>query len=1376
MWSYSNKFGWYTYTQNMDNSECRALCEATTRCVAFAYQPTVDQAESGCFLYSEENCAAIVADGGYKISDRVFDCSISTSTTTTIETSAQTTLDPQEAACPNGNTLDFLGNGRCAKDGAIVDWPAAGYFLKTTKEDCLAQCDANPDCTGAITAYGYYCAHYLSSDITMFDGEPSTYQTQWECHAKCHNVNHEGTCNEFLVDYRIPGSSMYHTTRVGGNPIDGYYLPANCAKECEKDVQCKAFTFDTSGNTCYLGNSAELIPCDLATGNCGRFPGRMTSGSCDNTGSDGEDSVCPRGFTPHGENGELNIKNHPTGAWPLVDTIEECAAHCETVSCISFEYDTKSKLCATHTEADLSTGANPTGWIACLLDTDAPSLAPTPASNEGEECPNGFYQVGDLSTNNDIGGYGMSTKAEVYTYATFDDCIERCDSMPGCVAFNWNQAGMCVYYDDKVPNRDDGRGFLFCARYEESTTVPDCELSLGTNASPVDGSFESLRYVAATSDNPTMNGNVNGAGWRNGMKTADSFLAPFHATAFNAYANMNVPESPDGGVFAAGGALLDNQGNEIWAESFYTTVENLQIGEEYTVKFYQSTTWDPYGRSVDGNIAAWEVHFGDAMQMAPTLTYDSSVSPAVWSRVSLTFVAGSDSERLEFISRPLGGSADIAQWMNYILIDGISVTPNVPECADPTMSPTTAQPTAIPSATPTSPMPTNLPTFQPTPEPTRQPTELVQIPYNGPEYFCSTHGDPHLETWHLTGASWQDYRIDLDSRDPQLHRGDWLIFEYGAYQVILSHGQERLWNTHMYIKKSGAVIYSYSGRTAERVIDHAEVEVVTNPDADRIFTGINYRRYNSLYEYEWIKLRNIPLEAVWLQKKAHRDASSSESRSDGYGAMMDIDLKWNEDWRVTSGVCSATKDTYSQFKLGEDIFGTDNGRRELVQETDIETCPTLNQCCGRLAGLVNQFESCQLDNYDLCCSSGADPMSCCGGWVQDAPRCTEDSCGNGEACNLIDGYCYPEAQIAAVTAYKGTCHSQVDVNLDLNLCSVESGALVCDQTTNTDKCTNGFAYLSKTIGGTQEITFYDSCEFEWYVEYSCEAPVIACPSNYVQVGAFGSQPDDTTVLTTDRTIETISECKSLCEEDERCIAFKFSRPGEEMSNEFVCTLYNSVVPTQMRGTGIFCKSMDAPIVGTVTFDAEFDFINTKCGELLEPLRQVVSRVSRVELRHVRTTVKNCETGSYTVEIDVESASELEPLRAKVQEDVFVQRLNHELESHGKRSTSALTNVSTSSDSDSYKTAFYVVTIVTCLLLVALTCMIYRQSCAKTEDEFDPELAEKRHPEFKPEISLKAMEVPEVDSNGISQSGTFFENVWENVNTSTTPHGEQLPTQ
>jgi hypothetical protein len=1351
MWTYSKTFGWYTLTQNTDASECRALCEDTNRCVTYAFQPTVGQGQSGCFLYSEENCAVVVSDGGYRIHDKVIDCSVTTSTTTTVQSTTQTTIDPQEAACPNGNTLDFLGNGRCADDGAIVDWPAAGYFLKTTKEDCLAQCEENADCTGAITAYNYYCAHYLSTDITMFDGEPSKYQTQWECHAKCHNVKREGTCNEFLVDYRIPRSSIYYTTRISGNPIDGWYLPAICAKECENDVQCKAFMFDTSGNTCVLGNSADLQECDpegdFNTGMCGR-PGRLTSGSCNNSGSDGQESVCPRGFIPHGEKGELNLHNHRTGAWPKVDTIEECAAYCETVSCVSFEYDSKSHLCATHTEADLDSRPNPAGWVACLLDSDAPSLAPTPAS-EGEECPIGFHQIGDLSANNDIGGYGMSTKDEVYTYSTFDDCVEKCESTPGCMAFNWNQAGFCVYYDSSVPNRDDKRGFLFCARdAETSTPVPECELSLGTDASPVDGSFESLRYAARTSANPGLNGNVNGAGWRNGMKTADSFLAPYVVGA------INVPESPDGGVFAAGGAMLDNQGSDIWKESFYTTVEHLEAGAEYTVTFYQACTADPYGRSVDGNYAAWEVHFGDDMQMAPSLTYDSSIVEAVWSRVSVTFVASSESERLEFVSKALGGPTGTARWMNYILIDGITVSPNTPECADPTMAPSTSQPTMLPTTEPTTEVPTAQPT---TKEPTKQPTELVQIPYNGPSYFCDTYQDPHVDTWHLAGSHWSDYRIDLAHTDAQLHRGDWLIFEYGAYQVIMSHAQQRWWNTHMYIKKSGAVIYSYSGRTAERVIDHSEVEVVTNP-ASTWVSNVNYRGYGSRYEYELVKLRNIPLEATWLQEKAYRDANSVEGRM-VHGAILDVALKWDEDWRVTSGVCSATKATYAQFKLGD---ATGN-RRELVEDAELETCPTLNQCCGRLAGLVNQFESCQLDNYESCCASGADPATCCGGWVQEAPRCSEDSCENGEACNFMDGYCYPEAEIAAVTTYKGTCHSQTDVNLDLELCSMDSGSLKCDQTMSTDECENGIAYLSKTIGGKRETTFYDSCEFEWYAEYSCQPPVLVCPSNYLQVGDFGAHIDGDE-LEMRLNIQTIEECKALCEGIDQCVAFTFARPGEELSNEFVCTLYDSVVPTAKEGSKIFCKSKDAPIVGTVAFDADFDFINDNCGELLKPLRQVVARVSRVELSHVRADVNNCESGSFTVTIDVESTAELEPLRETVEADVFIKRLNHELENHGKSNASTLNNVSTSEDSKSFKTEFLVVTIILCLLVAAVFGLLINKKCAsKSEDGFDPEMGKKRQPEIKSEISLKAVGIPEFVSN--SASMTLYNDVLGN---STTP--------
>merc|ERR1719433_1403263 len=181
---------------------------------------------------------------------------------------------------------------------------------------------------------------------------------------------------------------------------------------------------------------------------------------------------------------------------------------------------------------------------------------------------------------------------------------------------------------------------------------------------------------------------------------------------------------------------------------------------------------------------------------------------------------------------------------------------------------------------------------------------------------------------------------------------------------------------------------------------------------------------------------------------------------------------------------------------------------------------------------------------------------------------------------------------------------------------MESGSLTCDQTMGTENCENGFAYLSKTIGGNQETTFYDSCEFEWYAEYSCQPPVIACPSNYVQVGDFGAHPDASDELEMRLGIQTVEQCKMLCDESDQCIAFTFARPGEEMSNEFVCTLYNSVVSTSVEGSRIFCKSMDAPVVGTVTFDASFDFVTSKCTDLLEPLRQVVARVARVEVRHV----------------------------------------------------------------------------------------------------------------------------------------------------------------
>jgi len=506
-----------------------------------------------------------------------------------------------------------------------------------------------------------------------------------------------------------------------------------------------------------------------------------------------------------------------------------------------------------------------------------------------------------------------------------------------------------------------------------------------------------------------------------------------------------------------------------------------------------------------------------------------------------------------------------------------------------------------------------------------------------------------------------------------------------------------------------------------------------------------------------IILRNIPLEIVWLQEKAYRDVNTVEGRA-AHGAILDIALKWNEDWRITSGVCSSTKATYAQFKLGDNVMA---GRRELVQSEDsTRTCPTSNQCCGRLAGLVNQFESCLQDNYESCCvADGADPSTCCGSWVQEAPRCTTDSCGAGESCNLIDGYCYPEAEVAAITAYKGSCHSNVDINLDLNLCSMDSGSLSCEPVVQTSECDLGLAYLSKTIGGSVEhTTFYDSCEFEWYAEYSCEAPVQACPVNYLQVGEFGANIPGCG-LEGCLDIDTIEECKERCEEHDECFAFSFARPQEELSNKFSCTLYDNVVPINTEGKKIFCKSADAPTVGSVSFQPEFDFINTECDAFLKTLEQVVARTSRTELRLVEANVQDCKSGAFDVKIYVESLTQIDPLRETVQDSLFLQRLNNELKNHGQKDASSINNVSATEDDSTSVSLLVFIIVVSLVLLVGVALGFYcsRSSSSEKDVDFDPECGEKRQPELHSEISLKSLHIPDGESAG-STDATLYNDV------------------
>ena len=101
-----------------------------------------------------------------------------------------------------------------------------------------------------------------------------------------------------------------------------------------------------------------------------------------------------------------------------------------------------------------------------------------------------------------------------------------------------------------------------------TTTVP-----LGT----ADGSFSSCGGVALTN---TFNGNVTCGGWTNGGGTsADSWHSPVPFGTWNNLA-AGLPSSPDDSVFAAVIHVDD------YIETFYTVLENLSIGEKYTVTFY----------------------------------------------------------------------------------------------------------------------------------------------------------------------------------------------------------------------------------------------------------------------------------------------------------------------------------------------------------------------------------------------------------------------------------------------------------------------------------------------------------------------------------------------------------------------------------------------------------------------------------------------------------------------------------------------------------------------------------------------------------------------------------------------------------------------
>jgi len=108
--------------------------------------------------------------------------------------------------------------------------------------------------------------------------------------------------------------------------------------------------------------------------------------------------------------------------------------------------------------------------------TASPTLNPSPSPQvqTKNNCPSGYDQIGTMTENNDIGGYGMAGSSP-RIINTVDECATICDETEGCLSFTWgwggnirafdaNGAGRCIWYNRDTPNRDDGRNVLFCAR------------------------------------------------------------------------------------------------------------------------------------------------------------------------------------------------------------------------------------------------------------------------------------------------------------------------------------------------------------------------------------------------------------------------------------------------------------------------------------------------------------------------------------------------------------------------------------------------------------------------------------------------------------------------------------------------------------------------------------------------------------------------------------------------------------------------------------------------------------------------------------------------------------------------------------------------
>jgi len=164
---------------------------------------------------------------------------------------------------------------------------------------------------------------------------------------------------------------------------------------------------------------------------------------------------CPKGYNQVGTLSKNNdVAGQGLGQF-IQASIDGCRKLCdETFDCVAFMYggrtSEKRRICelADTRKPDNSWGTN---FRFCALDSSI-------------ECPKGYYQVGTLSSNNDVSGVGLGKSIQI----SIDDCRNHCDETPNCVAFMYGgrtpeQTSICELADNRKPNNSWGTNFRFCA-------------------------------------------------------------------------------------------------------------------------------------------------------------------------------------------------------------------------------------------------------------------------------------------------------------------------------------------------------------------------------------------------------------------------------------------------------------------------------------------------------------------------------------------------------------------------------------------------------------------------------------------------------------------------------------------------------------------------------------------------------------------------------------------------------------------------------------------------------------------------------------------------------------------------------------------------